>query len=115
MKTILVQKGHMGTTDYYLARMPIGDLIDSVGLAIELPEWKDMTPDEKMQREPDLNRVVNEICPYFTEDQDRFFGCIIVDIYQGYENIKYEPILNVAPELCKFRSNRAPISLQRSA
>lgn len=37
-------------------------MVNTVGLAIELSEWKDMTPDEKMQREPDINHVVNEIC-----------------------------------------------------
>ena len=73
MNTICVQKARLGTTDYYIAKMPVGELVDTVGLAIELPEWKDMTADEKMQREPDLNRVVNEICPYFTQDKDKFF------------------------------------------
>lgn len=99
MKTICVQKGHLGTTDYYLAKMPVGELVDSVGLAIELPEWKDMTADEKMQREPDINRIVNEICPYFIEDKDRFFGCIIVDIYSGFERMIFEPITDVIPQL----------------
>lgn len=41
--------------DYYIAKMELEELVNSVGLAIELPEWKDMTPDEKMQREPVLN------------------------------------------------------------
>ncbi len=99
MKTIWVQKGHMGTTDYYLAKMTVGELVDSIGLAIELPAWKDMTPDEKMQREPDINRVVNEICPYFIEDKDRFFGCLIIDIYSGFQDIIFEPVIQVIPDL----------------
>ena len=99
MNTICVQKAHLGTTDYYIAKMPVGELVDTVGLAIELPEWKDMTADEKMQREPDLNRVVNEICPYFTKDEDRFFGCVIVDIYSGFEEMIFEPITDVIPQL----------------
>ena len=92
MKTMFAQVGHLGTTKYYLAKMTAGELIDSVGLAIELPEWDGMTADEKMQREPDLNRVVNEICPYFTEDKDRFFGAIIVDIYSGYDDIIFDSL-----------------------
>ncbi|WP_029200910.1 DNA sulfur modification protein DndB [Oribacterium sp. NK2B42] len=99
MKTICVQKGKLGTTEYYLGKMPVGELVDTVGLAVELPEWKDMTADEKMQREPDINRVVNEICPYFTEDKDRFFGCVIVDIYSGFEDMIFEPITDVIPQL----------------
>ena len=92
MKTIWAQKARIGSTDYYIAKMELEELVNSVGLAIELPEWKDMTPDEKMQREPDLNRVVNEICPYFIEDPDRFFGSLIIDIYSGYENMRFDPI-----------------------
>lgn len=92
MKTIWAQRAKLGSTVYYIAKMPVEELVNSVGLAIELPEWKDMTPDEKMQREPDINRVVDEICPYFIEDQDRFFGSLIVDIYSGFENMKFDPI-----------------------
>ena len=98
MKTIWAQKAMLGTTTYYIAKMPVGELVDSVGLAIELPEWKDMTPDEKMQREPDINRVVNEICPYFTDDQDRFFGSLIIDIYSGFENMIFDPISKYVKE-----------------
>lgn len=92
MQTHWVQKATLGSTEYYIAKMTVEDLVNSVGLAIELPEWKDMTPDEKMQREPDINRVVNEICPYFIEDKDRFFGSLIVDIYTGGDNVVFEPI-----------------------
>lgn len=92
MKTIWAQRAKMGTTEYYIAKMPLEELVNSVGLAIELPGWQDMTPDEKMQREPDINRVANEICPYFIEDKDRFFGSIIVDIYSGYEQMAFDPI-----------------------
>lgn len=92
MQTLWAQKAKMGSTEYYIAKMTVEDLVNTVGLAIELPEWKDMTPDEKMQRDPDINRVVNEICPYFIEDKDRFFGSLIVDIYSGFDNVVFEPI-----------------------
>ena len=92
MQTLWAQRATLGSTTYYTTKMMVEDLVNTVGLAIELPEWKDMTPDEKMQREPDINRVVNEICPYFIEDKDRFFGSLIVDIYSGYDNIVFEPI-----------------------
>ncbi len=99
MQTICAQKCRLGTTDYYLAKMSAGELTDTVGLAAELPEWEGMTPDEKMQREPDINRVVNEIVPYFVGDDDRFFGCVIVDIYSGYKDLVYEPITNIVKDL----------------
>ena len=94
MKTIWAQKGKLGSTEYYIAKMTVEELVNSVGLAVELPEWSDMTPDEKMQREPVINRVVNEICPYFTGDEDRFFGCLIVDIHFGYDKLIFDPISN---------------------
>lgn len=99
MKTICVQKGRLGSTEYFLAKIPAGELIETVGLAAEMPEWEGMTADEKMQREPDINRVVNDIVPYFIDDKDRFFGCIIVDIYSGYEDMIYEPISKIVPDL----------------
>lgn len=92
MQTLWAQRAVLGSTEYFTAKMTVEDLVNNVGLAIELPEWKDMTPDEKMQREPDINRVVNEICPYFIEDEDRFFGSLIVDIYTGGDNVVFEPI-----------------------
>lgn len=99
MKTLCVHKCKLGSNVYYLTKMLAGDLIDAVGLASEMPEWDDMTADEKMQREPDINRVVNEIVPYFVEDPDKFFGSIIVDIYSGFENMIFEPIVDIVPTL----------------
>lgn len=99
MQTSCVQRGKMGSTEYFLGKMPAGQLIDTVGLAAEMPEWEGMTADEKMQREPDINRVCNEIVPYFTNDTDRFFGCVVVDIYQGFDDVIYEPITNIVKDL----------------
>ena len=92
MKTIWAQRATIGSTEYFIAKMPLEELVNSVGLAMELPEWNDMTPDEKMQREPDVNRVANEICPYFINDKDRFFNSIIIDIHSGYDDIRFDPI-----------------------
>ncbi len=98
MKTIWAQKAKMGSTEYFIAKMSLGELVDSVGLAIELPEWEGMTPDEKKQRQLDVNKVVNEMCPYFTEDKDRFFNGIVVDVHSGYDEIKFEPISKYVKE-----------------
>ena len=99
MQTICVQRCRQGTTEYYLAKMTAGELIDSVGLAAEMPEWEGMTADEKMQREPDLNRVVNEIVPYYIEDEDRFFSSIVVDVYSGFNTWVYEPASSIISNL----------------
>lgn len=95
MQTLWVQKGQLGSTVYYQAIMTAEEIINTVGLAIELPEWKGMTADEKMQREPDINRICNEIVPYFTSDDDRFFGSIIVDVFTGFEDVVFKPIKDI--------------------
>ena len=46
MQTICVQKCKLGSTEYYLAKMPAGELVDTVGLAAEMPEWEGMTADD---------------------------------------------------------------------
>lgn len=99
MATIGCIRARMGNTPYYLAKMPVGQLIDNVGIAKELPEWPDMSADEKMQREFDIRRVVEEMVPYVVEDPDRFFGSLIIDIYSGYEDIVFESVAEAIPGL----------------
>lgn len=89
----------MGTTTYYICKMPAGQLIDSVGIANELPEWEGMTAEEKMQREYDIRRIVEDIVPYVVTDDDRFFSSLIVDIYKGFEDVTFEPVTKVVENL----------------
>ena len=53
MVTIGVQKAKLGSTVYYIGKMRAGELIGNVGFVAVLPEWSEMTADEKMQRQPD--------------------------------------------------------------
>ncbi len=99
MVTIGCIKAHMGDTDYYIAKMRAGQLVDSVGFAMEMPEWSEMSADEKMQRTLDTNRVVSEIVPYIIEDPDKFFGSLIVDIYSGFEDMVFESVADTVQNL----------------
>lgn len=99
MATIGCIKAQMGTTTYYICKMPAGQLIDSVGIANELPEWEDMTAEEKMQREYDIHRIVEDIVPYVVTDDDRFFSSLIVDIYKGFEEVTFESVTKVVEKL----------------
>ena len=101
MVTIGVQKAKLGSTVYYIGKMRAGELIDNVGFAAELPEWSEMTADEKMQRQPDITRVINEIVPYVIEDPDRFFNSLIIDVFSGYDELEFEPVSLVATDLPK--------------
>lgn len=99
MVTIGVQKAKLGSTVYYIGKMRAGELIDNVGFAAELPEWSEMTADEKMQCQPDITRAINEIVPYVIEDPDRFFNSLIIDVFSGYDELEFEPVSLVAKDL----------------
>lgn len=99
MTTIGCIRAKMGSTTYYIAKFRVGQLVDSVGLAKEMPEWSEMNADEKMQREPDIGRVVSEMVPYVTLDLDRFFGSLIIDVYSGFEDMIFESVSDVIPTL----------------
>lgn len=95
MATLGCIQARMGSTTYYICKMATGELIDKVGIAKELPEWPNMTAEEKMQRECDIRRIVEEIVPYVTEDPDWFFSSLIVDIYSGFNEIRFEPLSKI--------------------
>ena len=99
METLGCIQAKMGRTTYYICKMAAGELIDKVGIAKELPEWPDMTAEEKMQRECDIKRIVEEIVPYVTEVPDSFFSSLIVDIYSGFKEISFEPLSKVVGDL----------------
>lgn len=58
-----------------------------------------MAVDEKMQREVDIRRIVEEIDPYIINDPDRFIGSLIVDIYSGMEDVHFESISSVSQNI----------------
>ncbi len=99
MATLGCIKAKMGNTTYYMTKIKAGELIDKVGIAKELPEWENMTVDEKMQREYDIKRIVEEIVPYVVDDPDRFFGSLIIDVFKGFDDIEFEPLTDVIKDL----------------
>lgn len=76
-------KGHLGNTDFYQATMKVRDLVQGVRSASELDEWTTMSIEERLQRDPDLKRVKEQIAPYIAESKDRFFGAMVVLVYKG--------------------------------
>ena len=93
--TLLAQECKIGTTTYYLANVKANTLIQNVGYASEMENWPDMSIDERMQREIKGDRVAEEIVPYIVNDPDWFFGAVIVDVYKGWENVKFQGIKDV--------------------
>lgn len=87
-------RGQMGD-EYYVTTMKANKLLQSVGYASEMENWPDMSIDERMQRELKGERIVQEIVPYLATDPDWFFGALIVDIYSGWEHVKFQPLTDV--------------------
>lgn len=84
-------KGRMGDTDFYQATIKARDLVQGVRAANELDEWTTMSIEDRLQREPDLKRIQEQIAPYIAEAKDRFFGSMIVLVYKGeiyFDSIK---------------------------
>jgi len=76
-------EGKMGNTKYFQCMMKVDELVRSVRSASEIDEWANMSIGDKMQREPSWTRIKNQIAPYFRNHADRFFGSLIVLVYQG--------------------------------
>ena len=106
MTTLGCIRAKMGQTVYYISKIPAGELINSVGIAKELPEWPDLTAEEKMQREYDIKRIVEEIVPYVVEDPDRFFSSLIIDVFSGFEDIEFENVTKVVQDIPKAYSSQ---------
>jgi len=85
-------KGKMGSTDYYSSKMIVRELLQGVSPADSHKEWwKDLPPHERMQRDANLKRVKEQIAPYLANSSDRFFGSIIVLVYDG--DIEFESLV----------------------
>ena len=76
-------EGKIGSTAYYEATMKVQDFVNSVSSPTEMDNWEDVSIEERMQRNPDTKRIAAQLEPYIANNPDRFFGSIIVLIYEG--------------------------------
>lgn len=84
MATIIpALKGTLGNTTFYQTTMKVSDLVRTVRPPNDLEEWAGFSIEERLQRDPDLKRIKNELAPYIANSPDRFFGSIIVLVYRG--------------------------------
>jgi DNA sulfur modification protein DndB len=69
----------MGSTTYYLSSIPVKELVMVVRPASEaLPDWDEMSIEDRFQRDINLKRLHDEVVPYLASHPDRFFGSVIV-------------------------------------
>ena len=107
--TIAAMKGKLGNTDYFILAMKAGDLVKNAIIPSEMEEWKNMTMDEKEQRDINYSRVKAQIAPYLAKDKDRFFGAIILAA-KNFDPSNFEQLSDIAkkglPNLYKTEAEK---------
>ena len=81
-------KARMGTSDYYIIKMKMKDLVKEVDFASRLYDSK--TLDEAIQRTLNEGRVKSEIVNYLARRTDRFFSSLVVAALGG--NPTFTPV-----------------------
>ena len=99
--TIPAMRARFGSIEYYVTTMRAEELVQKLKIPSELPEWEEMTIEERFQREINYTRVKKHIAPYLVNDPDRFFGSLIVDMYNS-DGIEFEPIGNFVKGVPKY-------------
>lgn len=74
-------RGQMGSTIFYQANLKARELAAVAKTAAELDAWKEWSIFERFQRDLAIKRVQQEIVPYLVRTKDRFFGALIVLVY----------------------------------
>lgn len=74
-------KGKMGTWQYYMVKMSMRELADSVKFASNIHD--DRTLDEAIQRVLNESRIKKDIVSYLFRQPDRFFSSIVVAALGG--------------------------------
>ncbi|MEY4168815.1 MAG: hypothetical protein RIR52_2639, partial [Acidobacteriota bacterium] len=64
MTTLPAQRLKMGSTTYYLASMPVRELVMVVKPAAEaLADWDEMSIEDRFQRDINIRRLHEEVIP----------------------------------------------------
>ncbi|HQZ33561.1 MAG TPA: DNA sulfur modification protein DndB [Ilumatobacteraceae bacterium] len=75
-------RGQMGDTQFFQAIIRASDLASVAIPASELVEWGQWTIAERFQRDIGVRRVQEELIPYLVRSKDRFFGSLIVLVFE---------------------------------
>jgi DNA sulfur modification protein DndB len=91
MKLIVAMRGKIGETEYFIATMKASEVVNTVRIPKEMPDWGNESVEERYQREINYKRVREQIAPYIANDKDRFFNALIVDVLNP-ETISFDPL-----------------------
>lgn len=97
-------KGKIGNTDYFQAIMTADELVRSVRAAKDTDEWANMSIADRLQREPSMKRIKEQIVPYLANHADRFFGSIIVLVWKG--KVEFESLSEFNAKVPKAYENQ---------
>lgn len=79
----------MGSIDYYNTKLRAADLAAIARAASKGDDWANLSIEERLQRKLNEKRVREELVPYLAQSEDRFFGSIIILVYEP-ETFAYE-------------------------
>ena len=100
-------RGKFGVTEYHLISMPVGELVSNTRVSVEIPEWENLSIEERYQRELNINRIKHTMAPYFANDEKRFSGALIMAV-RNHEKMLFEP-------MSKFQSGSSMPALYQTA
>jgi DNA sulfur modification protein DndB len=93
MTTVAAQELKMGSTTYYLTSLTAGELVTRVRTAEEaLQDWDNLSIEDRIQRNINKKRLLEEIVPYLAGHPDRFFGSVII-LLDG--DAVFEPLTSI--------------------
>ncbi len=105
-QTFAAIKGKFGDTEYFVLAMKAKQLVEKARIPSEGLEWKDMSLEEREQRDINYNRIKKQIVPYLQKDKSRFFGAIILTA-QNFKTTNFEPLNKFAAKLPKLYEEEA--------
>ena len=99
-------RGRMGSTTYYQANLKARELAAVAKTASELEAWKEWSIFERFQRDLAIKRVEQQIVPYLARTKDRFFGALIVLVFEP-ETFEFESLDKTGVRLGRVYSDVA--------
>ena len=93
--TIPALQGKFGTNEYWLTTMNVAEFVRAARMPMEMPDWDDLSLEERYQRDIHIGRIRKSIAPYFAKDPHRFSSALVLAVTNP-EEIVFEPLSEVS-------------------
>lgn len=94
--TVAAMRGKLGNTEYFVLALKAKLLTEKATIPSEMPDWSNMSMEEREQRDINYARVKTQIAPYLAQNKDRFFDSIILAAKNFNPAEDFEPLSQVA-------------------